>query len=307
MQNSYLPKLTACGRPIDTSPECFGELRSSTELLDEPVALQERMEEDGYLYLPDYLDHSKVLEARRIVTEQMAEQGYLVPERPALEAVAAEGTSPSLEPELAQKNEPLQALLYSGRMMQFYTNFLGGEVRHFDYTWLRTVAPGTGTAPHLDVVFMGRGTPNVYTAWTPLGDISYEMGGLMMLEESHRHDRLRQNYGTKDVDEWCSNRRRDAPGNLGGGGNIARDGSLSRDPVRLREALGGRWLTTEFRAGDLLTFGMFTVHTSLDNLSDRIRLSCDSRYQLASEPADARWVGENPVGHGPEAKRGKIC
>ena len=85
------------------------------------------------------------------------------------------------------------------------------------------------------------------------------------------------------------------------------DGRLSSNPVTLREKLGGRWLTADFKAGDLLTFGMATVHASLDNQSDRLRLSSDSRYQLASEPADERWIGANPIAHGPDGKKGKVC
>ena len=47
---------------------------------------------------------------------------------------------------------------------------------------------------------------------------------------------------------------------------------------------------------------MDTVHAALDNLSEvnRCRLSSDSRYQLASEPADERWNGHNPIAHGPD-------
>jgi hypothetical protein len=52
---------------------------------------------------------------------------------------------------------------------------------------------------------------------------------------------------------------------------------------------------------------MFTVHASLDNHSNQIRISSDTRYQLASEPVDERWIGENPIAHGLAAKRGKIC
>jgi hypothetical protein len=68
-------------------------------------------------------------------------------------------------------------------------------------------------------------------------------------------------------------------------------GWYSKDPVEVQERFGGRWLTTEFQAGDLLVFTMFTLHCSLDNQSRRIRLSTDSRYQLASEPVDERWIG----------------
>ena len=62
-----------------------------------------------------------------------------------------------------------------------------------------------------------------------------------------------------------------------------------------------------FRAGDLLTFPMHTVHASLDNPTELIRLSSDSRYQPASEPADERWVGEKPIGHSLAGKHGRIC
>ena len=56
-----------------------------------------------------------------------------------------------------------------------------------------------------------------------------------------------------------------------------------------------------------MVFSMFKIHTSLDNHSDRIRVSSDTRYQLASEPVDERWIGEHPIAHGPEAKQGIIC
>ena len=80
------------------------------------------------------------------------------------------------------------------------------------------------------------------------------------------------------------------------------------NPPAVRNKFGGRWLTTEYRAGDFLTFGMFMVHASLDNRSgNRLRISSDTRYQRASEPIDERWVGVNPPAHGPNGKRGLIC
>ncbi|MEQ7128367.1 phytanoyl-CoA dioxygenase family protein [Actinopolymorpha sp. B11F2] len=185
-------------------------------------------------------------------------------------------------------------------MLDFCQRLLGGAIRHYDYTWMRAVVPGRGTAPHGDVVFMGRGTHNVYTAWVPLGDADFTLGGLMVLEGSHRRGQIVDDYAPRDVDTYCQN--------TDGEDDLSRfNGTLSRDPVRLREEFGGRWLTTEFRAGDLLTFSIYLVHASLDNRSDRIRLSSDSRYQLASEPVDDRWIGEAPVAYGPDAKRGLIC
>jgi ectoine hydroxylase-related dioxygenase (phytanoyl-CoA dioxygenase family) len=66
-------------------------------------------------------------------------------------------------------------------------------------------------------------------------------------------------------------------------------------------------LTADYRMGDVLIFSIKTVHASLDNGSDRIRLSSDTRYQRADEPADERWIGERPITHSLAAKRGRIC
>jgi len=43
---------------LDLAPASFGELRRSTDLGDDPIALRQRLAEDGYLYLPGYLDQA---------------------------------------------------------------------------------------------------------------------------------------------------------------------------------------------------------------------------------------------------------
>jgi ectoine hydroxylase-related dioxygenase (phytanoyl-CoA dioxygenase family) len=134
---------------------------------------------------------------------------------------------------------------------------------------------------------MGRGTQRLYTAWTPLGDVPFSDGPLAVLEGSHQFEGLLSTYGKLDVD-----RDKDHNPYVGGW--------LTKDPGSVHSTYGGRWLTTEFQPGDVLIFGMFTLHCSLDNTNadQRIRLSTDSRYQLAEEPADERWTGEDPFGHG---------
>ena len=39
------------------------------------------------------------------------------------------------------------------------------------------------------------------------------------------------------------------------------------------------------------------MHASLINTSNKVRISVDVRHQLASEPVDERWVGDNPIRH----------
>jgi hypothetical protein len=296
--------LLSNGFRLDTSSAAFGGLRPSTDAIDDADTLRARLRQDGYLYLPGYLDRALVLEVRQAVTEKLAKLGHLASGSPVIEAITRPGTQIKFAPELAHDNPPLHELLYTGRMMELYRRLFGEDVLHFDYTWMRAVSPGKGTAPHGDSVFMNRGTSKLLTAWTPLGDISYELGGLIVLERSHRIDEIISTYGQRDVDSYCENAPDAA---LYASGEKWWNGSLAEDPTDLQRQLGLRWLTTEFRAGDLLTFTMYTLHASLDNQTDRIRLSSDSRYQPASEPADERWVGENPIGHGVDGKRGRIC
>jgi hypothetical protein len=304
--------LTTQDLPLDTSEAALGDLRNSTELVNDPEALRERMREDGYLFLRGYLDADEVLAARAEITRRLADLGALDESYPAIEAIGRPGGK--ADPgrvgfdSMTEGNAPLKKLLYSGRMIGLYERLLGGAVRHYDFTWFRAVAGGgKGIYPHCDVVYMGRGTRNLFTAWTPIGDVTYDVGGLMLLENSHRQGEKLRNYLERDVDVYCTNRS-DAS-DIEAGRKLWHDwdGRLSSDAISLREKLGGRWLTAEYRAGDVLTFGMGTVHASLDNQSNRFRLSSDSRYQLASDPVDERWVGPKPVGHGPAGKKGKIC
>ena len=128
----------------------------------------------------------------------------------------------------------------------------------------------------------------------------------MVLEGSHHQANTLKNYLSRDVDNYCENRP-EAEKIKSGEIPWTWGGVLSNNPQSLREHLGGRWLSAEYRQGDVLIFGIKTVHASLDNQTPFFRLSSDSRYQPASEPADERWIGENPVGHGREAKRPMIC
>jgi hypothetical protein len=303
-----LPRLSSLGHELDLSPEAFGELRESNDILDDVPALRARMDEDGYVFFRDYLDVDWVMDARREILRRIKEGGGLDPNHPDDEAVTGTGPRKSwFGHNLAVRNLPLEKLLYTGRMIEYYERFLGGPVRHFDYTWFRAVGAGRqGIYPHCDVVYMGRGTWNLFTSWTPIGDVPVELGGLMVLEGSHKKREQLKNYMSRDVDTYCVNRS-DAADIESGKKQWIWDGKLALNPVTLRKKLGGRWLTTNFRAGDVLTFTVLTVHASLDNQTNRFRLSSDSRYQLASEPVDERWIGENPPAHGPNGKRGFIC
>ena len=300
--------LLAGGIELDTSPENFGFLRDSTDVLGDTEELQTRMEHDGYLFLPGFLNREDVNEARCAICEILHSDGLLDADAHPYKAIARVGIAPYFRPDIANGPDAgklIRNVIYGDKMMGFFDYFLGGEATHYDYTWMRSVAPGKGTYPHCDVVYMGRGTKNLYTAWVPFGDVSLEVGGLILIEGSHHNERLLNSYCKLDVDTACQNRSNESELNAAGYPGF---GALSFDLRDTRESVGGRLLTAkEFRMGDVLIFSIFTVHGSLDNQSKEIRLSTDSRYQLASEPLDERWVGENPPAHGGNSIKGMIC
>ena len=113
----------------------------------------------------------------------------------------------------------------------------------------------------------------------PFGDVSLNMGPIVFCLGSNRFEKVRATYGKADVDRDMI------------------EGHFSDDPIEIVEKFGGHWATTTFSVGDLIIFNMFLMHASLVNTSNKIRITADTRYQLASEPIDERWVGEKPKGH----------
>lgn len=268
-------------RELELPGKYLDYLTDSTELLSNAEAMRARMANDGYLLLRSVLDKELVLEARRQMMEILAEEGQLDPAFPIMDGVRnpdSQGGFRGGDRKLTDVPAFVE-LVRAGNLIRFWETFLGGEVRPFDFRWLRVVPPGSFTGAHYDVVYMGRGTLNLYTTWTPLGDISYDMGPLAILQGSHRFEKVKETYGKMDVD-------RDHV-----------QGWFSNDPLELVEKYGGIWKTAEFEAGDVLVFGMFTMHASFKNTSNRFRMSSDTRYQLASEQADERWIGEKPIAH----------
>lgn len=304
---SNLNTLTSLGQSLDTSPEAFGWLKESATDGVPPADHRRQMEDDGYLFLRDFWPRDQVQTVRDSLTAQLARLGYFKADTPPDEA----RVNPAKEPgramghPLDQKDKLLHELLFGERLLGFFSRFLGGPVRHFDFIWFRSKGPGLGSPIHCDLVYMGRGTHNLFTAWVPLGDVDLQMGGLLVLEESHKKADHLRHYLNRDVDTYCTNK--DDAADYASGKKWW-DGTLSKNAQTLHESLGGRWLTAEkFRMGDVLLFNMTLVHGSLDNKTDRMRLSTDTRYQLAAEPVDQRWVGEFPPGHATSMREGRVC
>jgi hypothetical protein len=259
----------------------LGELREANDILHDRDALQTRIAEDGYLLIRGLHDRDEIIEGRRVLVHRLAEEGQLVEGSDPMEALIrpdAPGAFGGGDKDLTHA-PAMRQVLEGDRVMSFFSHFLGGPALTYDYKWIRAVANPHYTGAHYDVVYMGRGTRNLYTCWTPFSDIGLEDGPLAVCVGSHNFEKVKQTYGEMDVDRDHVH------------------GWFSNDPVEIVDTFGGKWCTAEFRMGDALIFGMYTMHASINNMSKCCRLSSDTRYQLASEPVDERWVGENPIAH----------
>lgn len=265
-------------REMEMQGPYMTELKESGDLRNDPAALRQRFDEDGYLFIRNFHDTDKVMAARRSLLRKMEEKGRLRAGTDLMEGLIGSENKGTMFHGLNQDMPELLELVNSGKVMGFFDEFFGGPSLTYDYKWARGVGRGEFSGAHYDIVYMGRGTKQLCTTWTPLGDISYDMGGLAICLGSQHFRKLKETYGEMDVD-------RDKV-----------TGWFSDDPIEIIEKFGGQWATAEFKAGDALIFGMFTMHASLTNTTDRYRLSVDTRYQLASEPYDERWYGKN-LGH----------
>ena len=264
--------------------EVSNDLRESNDILNTPETLHERIAEDGYLLIRGLHDKDAVLSARQQILEKLAEKDMLAPDTPLMDGIfnpdypQPTSTGSMGNKALTQLPE-FKAVVEGAPIMNFFKHFLGGEARTFDFKWLRTAGPGSGSPIHYDIVFMGRGTQNLYSCWTPFGDVSLDMGPIVFCLGSNRFEKVRKTYGESDVDRDMI------------------EGHFSDNPLEIVEKFGGHWATTSFSVGDVIIFSMFLMHASLVNTSDKIRITADTRYQLAAEPIDERCVAEKPKGH----------
>lgn len=271
-------------RTVAYPSAALGELRDSNKLLGDSAALHTRMAEDGYLLLRGLIDRATVLQARETIMVHMAAAEALTPNTPILDGVMPKGgrSVPMMGRKGIAHHPDVLAVLENEALFAFFSSYFGEPALSFNYKWLRAVGNEQYTGAHYDFVYMGQGSPNLHTVWIPFGDIEIEQGTLAMCVGSNRlpaFDRLKSTYGQMDVD-------RDQT-----------EGWFTKDPMEIVEKFGGQWATTSYRAGDLILFGMHTMHASTTNLTNRFRLSCDVRFQPASEPADKRWIGTNGTGH----------
>ena len=158
-------------------------------------------------------------------------------------------------------------------------------------TMLRHNCPGgLSTGIHYDKLFLRDGGSYFLTAWVPIGDISAEGGGLIYLSNSALLGRSIEDDFTRRAATLPEDQRISAFNvHMGEFGQLSQDaGSFLANEAHGR----GRWLISDYEAGDVVFHDPYTIHGSSKNQDPfgRIRLSTDIRFYREGSDIDKRWM-----------------
>lgn len=289
--------LTANRRLIDARPEAFGKLVDSSGLLGSPSLLRHRLDVDGYLYISRLIDPELLGAIRRLSIHELRQKGLLDDSSDDTKVRARPGTDFYGVLQELGSHEKIRQISRSATLVNLFSQLFAEPAKGLDFIWPRAAGPGRGEAPHCDWVYLSRGTRRLLTIWMPLIDVPLQRGPIMVLENSHRANRMTERYLSLDADKL---------GFFGGlrmkHGRLVVGGRYSLRPDRVQQEFGTRWLTENFKVGDALIFGPSLLHATLDNQTDGFRLSIDTRFQPASELMDPRFVGTRPEVHSRQDK-----
>ena len=289
------PRIIRLGtRDVEFPSSELAQIDDASALLELPdggAALRARLAADGFLYLRGALGREPVLAARAAVLAHLQAVGGVLAGGSGEPAEVVPGCGlgclPNMEGVNAVTHAPAVLAVIDGAPLRRAVGAALGlppeQLTTFDYKWLRAVGVGGFTGVHCDSVYMARGSASLQTCWIPLEPAAtLELGALAVLRSSHAAPglaRLRATYGALDSEA--------EPGFEG-------SGWLTSDPAdaALATAAGEvQWVSGDFAAGDVIIFGMATLHASTANGTGRLRLSCDVRFQPAAHAADERYMG----------------
>jgi ectoine hydroxylase-related dioxygenase (phytanoyl-CoA dioxygenase family) len=165
--------------------------------------------------------------------------------------------------------EEVHELWHSSDILKVMEKLIGNEHEIFTHPHkhVRMTFPADSgfkvqqTTPHQDFMY-NQGSPEMYSVWAALRDLTPDHGVLEVAEGSHLH------------------------GVLG----IEKDRVEGSITYAIPEKdIKGDWLTSDFKMGDAIIFHSHTVHRVPPNLTDEIRLSSDCRLQSMVEPISEKW------------------
>lgn len=272
------------GREIP--PALLGPLTETAVPLPDGAVLRAMLERDGYLLLRGLIDPDDIKAAREEVFARLGEVGEIV-EPTAQGVFSGQSNRDALYDDRGvfwkstSEGPALRRVTNGDTLTEAMTAIFGEPAVGFDYLFLRAVPGGRFTHMHCDAGFFARATERVLTSWIAYTDIDLDRGPLFVVEGSHEFADIRARFDGFDVVR-----------------DTERKASIDEHPADFARSRGVRLLTARFRPGDVLIFGMYTVHGALEHHAsdNKIRLTTDIRYQPASEPRDPRYFGDNPGG-----------
>ncbi len=241
---------------------------ASNDLLGQPEALQARLKDKGYLLFRNAIPQTPLLKLRKDIINILATAGWIKQGEELMNAIAhriplAEGEADEGFFEVydeVMKLESFYGLGQDSALTAVMKEVLGESAFPHPLSVARLTFPKnneTTTPPHQDYP-NNQGTKNLTATWIPLSDCPQSLGGVSILEGSHKFDEiLSLEYS------------------LGAGKRTV------IMPEKYKEL---NWVATDFKLGDFLVFPSLTVHKALDNLSAQtMRLSVDFRFQQEGE------------------------
>ena len=265
-------------------PDAGSSMIDATAAAGDPTRLKALLAEHGYLLLRGALNRDLVQRVRDDLIAVLHDCNIL--ESPAAPPIWSGGPPPTEEEYMAYYERAVQLdsfnrLAESAEVRAVMEAIHDGPVQVWEQRLLRIIPPDPDGAAPLGVGAHQDGSPQLgyltqdfCTAWVPLTDIDDRLGGLAVVPCSHRGGVRAQTGSASSSLRTAKTQTFEAP------------------------SAGEQWVTTTYRPGDLVVFASMTLHKGQPNTSDRLRLSCDFRYQ--PEGAFANWLAHTS---GPEVRR----
>ena len=241
-----------------------------------PSALQGEISSKGYVLIRGLLPQEAVSSVLGDVTKVLSASGWLLPDHDPRERMADTGAACG-DPDPTFKRvyqevfnlESFHALPHQPALREVMEMLAGDQPFIHPKPIGRIIFPHCErlvTHAHQDYEFMG-GDPECFTVWIPFHDVPLDAGPLRILEGSHRfgvQNHERENLHVPEIPDGV--------------------------------AMGDGWVGGHVNAGDVLIFHSLTVHAAGPNLSGRLRLSLDCRFQDARRvlnPSNLVFGGES--------------
>lgn len=265
----------------------FQPFRDSTKHLGDGARLRDTLHEEGYLFLRRLVDPQQIATVKQDIMRILREH-HITEDDGADDPMWSGGPHPTEGEYMAfydkiARMDSFVQLAESPEIVALMEGIFDGPVQVWTQRLIRVMYPDPdapapiGLGAHQDGNFrFGYQSQSFNACWMPLMEINQELGGLAVSPGSHIRGELDH-----------------------GGGSVASSAKgVKEKKVFGLDAESRSWVTSDFEPGDAVIFTSLTVHRGILNRSDRIRLSCDFRYQRVDDSAS--WLAHTL---GPDIRR----